>query len=80
MSPRPPTEADLPRRGARGFLLLAAASAVVGVLSFLVMQFFFDREDPVREIVGFAAFLLWLASGAVMIAGLVGALTRALRR
>ena len=70
------------RLGVRGFLLMAGAGAIGVILWFVVMQLAFGAAQGspaalVFEIVGFGAFVLWLACGVVTLVGLVGALVRA---
>jgi hypothetical protein len=71
------------RLGVRVFLSMAGAGAIGVILWFVVMQLAFGAaQGPpaalVFEIVGFVAFLLWLACAVVTVVGLVGALWRAL--
>ena len=69
------------RLGVRVFLSMAGAGAIGVILWFVVMQLAFGAaQGPpaalVFEIVGFVAFLLWLACAVVTVVGLVGALWR----
>src|SRR6476646_7457551 len=83
-------ESIMKRLRTREFLLMAGAGAVAAFLWFDIMYIafgtatqaanvtLFPYQALIGEIVGFVAFLLWLACAVVAVVGLVGALWRAL--
>lgn len=80
--PRPPGRPG--GKSPRPFVLLLSGSVLAGFVAFILMQLAFGAADNgaalLFEIVGFALFIVWLASIVGFIVGLVGIIVRLAQR